>query len=216
MFSTLLHALIYCTLAATRPQVSLPQALLLNPQTTTMATTENRVPGHNNATFCNVSSAEQLFRVEFLDIAPSPLPVYAHLVLTPTTSVTTANHYPSNKIFFVYLRGTVPDEPGLADSRLLITAEATLASGGTQGPTTYTIPLTTASFGDNAHLAIRNATGAYDGGLSPGRNDVLTDCLIPDLFVRTGWWTFRVEGVLPDGRGLFCFEMGQWLEGKAM
>lgn len=120
----------------------------------------------------------------------------------------------SDQIIFVYLRGVVPDEPALTDSSLRITAEAALASGGSQGPITYTIPLKTTSFGDNAHLAIRNATGAYVGGLSPGWNDVLTDNWIPGLWLRTGWWTFEVEGVLPDGRCLFCFKMRQWLEGQ--
>lgn len=109
----------------------------------------------------------------------------------------------------MYLRGTIPDEPGLADSNLRVTCEAALASGGSQGPTAYTVPLKTASF---AHIAIRNATGAY-GGLSPGRNDLLTDYWIPGLFLRAGWW---IEGILPDGRCLFCFKTRQWLEGEGM
>lgn len=81
---------------------------------------------------------------------------------------------------------------------------------------TYTIPLKTATFGDNAHLAVRNATGAYGGPLTPGRNDVLADFLIPGLFLRTGWWTFQIEGVLPDGRWLFCVKTRQWLEHKKL
>lgn len=32
-----------------------------------------KVPGHNNATFC--PGVEQLFKVEFLEIAPDPVPV---------------------------------------------------------------------------------------------------------------------------------------------
>lgn len=120
----------------------------------------------------------------------------------------------SDKIIFVYLRGTVPTLPGLADSSLRITSEAALASGGSQEPVTYTIPLKTTSFGDNAHLAIRNATGAYVEGLSSGLNDVLTDNWIPGMFLQTGWWTFRVEGVLPDGRCVFCFQTKEWLEGE--
>jgi len=32
-----------------------------------------KVPGHNNATFC--PGVEQLFKVEFLEIAPDPIPV---------------------------------------------------------------------------------------------------------------------------------------------
>lgn len=123
---------------------------------------------------------------------------------------------PSNQIFFIYLRATVPFSPSLANSSLHITASAAFASGGSQEPRTYTIPLKTASYGDNAHLAIRNATGAYVESLSAGRNDVLADFLILGLFLRTGWWTFYVEGVLPDGGCLFCFGMRQWLEHKNM
>jgi hypothetical protein len=34
-----------------------------------------KVPGNNNATYGPVPKAEQLMQVEFLDIAPSPIPV---------------------------------------------------------------------------------------------------------------------------------------------
>jgi hypothetical protein len=37
-----------------------------------------KVPGNNNATYGPVPKAEQLLKIEFLDIAPSPIPVYAH------------------------------------------------------------------------------------------------------------------------------------------
>jgi hypothetical protein len=40
-----------------------------------------KVPGNNNATYGPVSQAEQLLDIEFLDIAPSPIPVYAHSLL---------------------------------------------------------------------------------------------------------------------------------------
>ena len=77
MLAILLIILVCSTLAAARPPASaaLVQALLRQPQTTSMATVGKEVPGNNNATFCNVPSEEQLFRVEFLDVAPSPLPV---------------------------------------------------------------------------------------------------------------------------------------------
>ena len=56
--------------------------------------------------------------------------------------------------------------------------------------------------------------GAYGGPLTPGRNDVLADFWIPGFLLRTGWWTFHIEGVLPDGRWLFCFKTREWLEHK--
>lgn len=35
-----------------------------------------KVPGHNSATYGPVPKGDQLFQVEFLEIAPSPIPVY--------------------------------------------------------------------------------------------------------------------------------------------
>jgi hypothetical protein len=35
-----------------------------------------RIPGHNNATYGPIPEKDQLFRIEFLEIAPSPIPVY--------------------------------------------------------------------------------------------------------------------------------------------
>lgn len=46
-----------------------------------------KVPGNNNATFGPVPKAEQLMQVEFLDIAPSPIPVYAISMPTATAWV---------------------------------------------------------------------------------------------------------------------------------
>ena len=54
---------------------------------------EKEVPGNNNAAFYNVLSEEQLFSVEFLDVAPSPLPVYAKSRLYPKKSYLPADHY---------------------------------------------------------------------------------------------------------------------------
>lgn len=68
----------FFSLAATIPSGPLQQAsVVASLQSTIMATTGEgvRVPGNNNATFCNVSSEKQLFNVEFLEVAPTPLPV---------------------------------------------------------------------------------------------------------------------------------------------
>lgn len=35
-----------------------------------------KVPGHNNATYGPMPKGDQLLLVEFLEIAPSPIPVY--------------------------------------------------------------------------------------------------------------------------------------------
>ena len=67
----------FFSLAATIPSGPLQQAsVVASLQSTIMAAGEGvRVPGNNNATFCNVSSEKQLFNVEFLEVAPTPLPV---------------------------------------------------------------------------------------------------------------------------------------------
>ena len=121
----------------------------------------------------------------------------------------------SNRIFFVYLRGTIAADAVSADAltngKLRITSQAALDSGETQDPQTYEVPLKTASLGQHAHLSIRNATGITDC-LTPGQNDILTDYWIPGMFLQTGLWTFQVEGVLEDGRHLFCMSLTQRLE----
>ena len=121
----------------------------------------------------------------------------------------------SNRIFFVYLRGAVAAEAVSADAlskaKLRITGEAALDSGERQEARTYEIPLKTTSLGQNAHLTVRNAAGVSDS-LTLGQNDILTDFWIPGMFLHTGLWTFRVEGVLEDGRRLFCMSLKQRLE----
>lgn len=39
----------------------------------------DKVPGHNNATYGPVPKEDQIFVVEFLEIAPMPIIAYAHL-----------------------------------------------------------------------------------------------------------------------------------------
>jgi hypothetical protein len=77
------------------------------------------------------------------------------------------------------------------------------------------VPFRTTTFGDLAHVSIRNATGAYveefDGD---GRNDVLTDCFLPGMFINTGMWTFEVVVTLGDKRCLFAVSETQWLDKK--
>jgi len=37
----------------------------------------NKVPGHNNGTYGPVPEAKQLFKLEYLEVTPTPIPVYA-------------------------------------------------------------------------------------------------------------------------------------------
>jgi hypothetical protein len=51
-------------------------------QVDTMANEESalKVPGHNNATYGPIPKDSQLFEIEFLEIAPSPIPTYVYKV----------------------------------------------------------------------------------------------------------------------------------------
>ncbi|RYP65608.1 hypothetical protein DL771_008216 [Monosporascus sp. 5C6A] len=162
-----------------------------------------KVPGHNNATYGPVPKVDQLFQVEFLEIAPSPIPV---------------DHF-----FFVFLRGEIPSRKkrdaehldGLANATLSFTLSVAFPDGERGDPKTYTIPLRTTAFGDKGHISIRDAEGAFvDYITSSGRNDIVTDFSIPSVFLRTGLWTFEVEARLGDGTCLFAMSLTQWLEGR--
>ena len=80
---TLLHIIVstICSSAVARPHSLSEQAPVLasleGTASTIMASADQqiRVPGNNNATFCTVSKEKQLFDIEFLEVAPSPLPV---------------------------------------------------------------------------------------------------------------------------------------------
>jgi hypothetical protein len=77
------------------------------------------------------------------------------------------------------------------------------------------VPLRTTAFGDAAHLSIRKARAAYVEHLTASAiHDIITDCSIPGIFLRTGLWKFEVVARLGDERCLFAVELTQWLEGK--
>ncbi|KAL9106464.1 MAG: hypothetical protein Q9227_008495 [Pyrenula ochraceoflavens] len=171
-----------------------------------MANSEDalKVPGHNNATYGPVPKAEQLFEIELLEIAPSTIPV--------------------GQIFFQLLRGEIPSSKRkdlaqlnklLTTATITITGSAILPDGKHEDAKSYTVPLRTTAFADAAHLSIRDATGAYVDYLSSsGRNDILTDSVIPGMFLRTGTWTFEVVAKLDDGTCLFAISLTQYLEGR--
>ncbi|KAK4982900.1 hypothetical protein LTR50_007526 [Elasticomyces elasticus] len=171
-----------------------------------MATPETalRVPGTNNATYGPVPKAEQIFEVEFLEIAPSPIPV--------------------DQIFFVWLRGQILpsrvtaldtlNDADLANATLAISLSAVYPDGYRDEPTTYTVPLRTKAYAELAHIAVRNATGANVDHLTiSGANDILADMLILRQFLRTEEWTFEIVAKLADGTCLFAMSLTQWLKG---
>lgn len=109
---------------------------------------------------------------------------------------------------------------GLEDAKLRITSSAELATGEESSPITYTIPLATFSQYFIAHITIRYPDGEFGGPLRPGVNEILTDYWFPGRFLEPGYWTFKIEAMLPAEEGtveqryLFCMQTSQWLEGR--
>ncbi|KAH9223406.1 hypothetical protein DL95DRAFT_379365, partial [Leptodontidium sp. 2 PMI_412] len=155
------------------------------------------VPGHNNATYGPVPKDAQLFDVEFLEIAPTPII--------------------ADRVFFIYLRGWMPSskspsaerdgifespcsgsgpdsDPGLTNATLEVSSSVTYPGGSSDSHASLTIPFKSMVFNDAAHLVIRDESGKQVEYLpSVGRGDVLLDFQIPTLFLRSGVWTFGVE-----------------------
>ncbi|KAH7337908.1 hypothetical protein BKA66DRAFT_435375 [Pyrenochaeta sp. MPI-SDFR-AT-0127] len=162
------------------------------------------VPGHNNATYGPIPRSEQLFNIEFLEIAPTP--------------------WEMDKYFFTLLRGYILDskvddaenlDKLLANATVKISLCVVLPSGKELPPREYTIPLRTIAFQTFAHVSIRDTTGNYMAHLTAGNmNDILTDYMIPAMFIERGTWNFGVLAELEDGRYLFAIELTQWLEGR--
>lgn len=92
---------------------------------------------------------------------------------------------------------------------------AVFADGTIDEENSYTIPFDTTTFNNNAHITIRTAEGAYVEHLgSSGTYDIITDCALPSMFIRTGLWTFKVVVKLDDGSCLFAITLTQWLKGE--
>ncbi|KAH7356817.1 hypothetical protein BKA65DRAFT_215444 [Rhexocercosporidium sp. MPI-PUGE-AT-0058] len=182
----------------------------------TMADSEaEKVPGHNNATYSPVPKEEQLFSVEFLEIAPTPMI--------------------ADRVFFIYLRGYMPSnikipsedetpkfpvsgptpDPYLQNATLVLTSSVTYADKTHITHSPLTIPFKSTVFNDAAHLVIRDEKGKEVEFLPRvGRVDLLLDFQIPWVFLRSGFWRFGVEGrVVEGGKCLFAFEFVQWLDG---
>ena len=88
----------------TRSETQLPFLTAAN-NADTLSRTFSRVYGSNNATYGPVPKEEQLFQIEFLEIAPSPFEVYApeshkkplltnRSMLTPTAPAATPSSSP--------------------------------------------------------------------------------------------------------------------------
>lgn len=114
-------------------------------------TPSSRVFGTNNATYGPIPLADQVFEVEFLEMAPSPLPVYVAVISKAETTLTKGL---SDRIFFVLLRGTISssaetargtpvDNAELAKATLSFSMACTFPDGTHDLPKSYSIPLRT-------------------------------------------------------------------------
>jgi hypothetical protein len=80
--SAILLSLAFCKAVAASTVFRLhppnQQTALIGPSLPPVAEPEdpNKVPGHNNVTYGPVPKAEQLFKLEYLEVTPTPIPVY--------------------------------------------------------------------------------------------------------------------------------------------
>ncbi|KAF4154341.1 hypothetical protein CNMCM6069_009425 [Aspergillus lentulus] len=140
-----------------------------------MAQQDNRVPGHNDAIYDTVPKDDQIFEIEFLEIAPTPII--------------------AGRVFFVYLRGYLPEskkkelalsDEGLINATLKVSASTVYPDGSHDNEDSTTGPLKTTPFNDLAHLTIRNTYGVQvDYMPTSGRSDILLDFQIPTMFLRS-------------------------------
>ncbi|KAK6439374.1 hypothetical protein LTR95_004421 [Oleoguttula sp. CCFEE 5521] len=158
------------------------------------------VPGRNNATYRKVPAKDQLFTIEFLDVAPFPIV--------------------SDEIYYICLYGNFWPEwtPGLSEADLAkatlsITFSIVYADGSQDHSKPWTIPLESTMLDRFRHIGIRNGTGHSTEHMSLRANDIVADGYIPKQFVVSGNWTMEFDARLPDGTCLFDFAMTQWVDG---
>ncbi|KAL2856116.1 hypothetical protein BJX68DRAFT_230012 [Aspergillus pseudodeflectus] len=171
-----------------------------------MAQHDNRIPGHNDAIYDVVPKEEQVLKIQFLEIAPTPII--------------------ADRVFFVYLRGYLPESIrqrlGLLDDRLVnatltVSLSAVYPDGSRDDEESWTIPFKTMPYNDFAHLTIRDASGVQvDYMPSSDRSDLLLDFQIPTIWLRSGMWTFKVDARAGDANNtcLFAMSLTQWLDGE--
>ncbi|OJJ97230.1 hypothetical protein ASPACDRAFT_124110 [Aspergillus aculeatus ATCC 16872] len=201
MKSILLQTLSLCTCTA-----ALATLAKTDPTQYTMAQLDNQVPGHNDATYDTVPENEQIFKIEFLEIAPTPII--------------------ADRVFFVYLRGCLPEskkkelalpDEALINATLKISASVVYPDGSHDNEDSIMGPLKTTPFNNLAHLTIRDTYGVQvDYMPSSDCSEILLDFQFLTMFLRTGMWTFKVDARAGDTNNtcLFAMKLTQWLEGR--
>ncbi|KAL3486567.1 hypothetical protein BJX62DRAFT_215163 [Aspergillus germanicus] len=166
----------------------------------------NRVPGHNDASYDVVRKEDQLYRIEGLEIAPTP--------------------FSTDRAVFILLSGNIPEskkkelglpDEGLTNATLKIGASVVYSDGTHDDEQSYTVPLKTTPFAPLAHLVIRDARGVQVDYLpSSDDSDILVDFQFLPMFMKSGMYTFKVDARLGDvdDTCLFAMSLTQWLEGR--
>ncbi|KAJ5130655.1 uncharacterized protein N7515_006694 [Penicillium bovifimosum] len=139
---------------------------------------KDRVSGHNDAVYDIVPKEDQIWKIEFLEIAPTPII--------------------ADRAFFVYLGGYLPEskkkelalpDEGLVNATLTVSLSAVYADGSYADETSYTVPLKTTPFGDLAHLGIRDSRGVQVEYMpSSDDGDILVDFQILHIGVFEERW----------------------------
>ncbi|KAI0433414.1 hypothetical protein F5Y09DRAFT_351487 [Xylaria sp. FL1042] len=160
---------------------------------------------HPNVTYGPVPEEDQLFQIEFLEIAPSPVPV--------------------NQLFFVMLSGyivnshkEIQSQPGddLSNATLSITASVILENGDPLHLGTITFPFRTIPLTDHVFIALRESNGAFvDHFTYTGDYDILATYWFPGWALDTGTYTFEIVASLKDETCLFALTFTQWLEHRS-
>ncbi|KAL2851355.1 hypothetical protein BJX68DRAFT_275335 [Aspergillus pseudodeflectus] len=178
-----------------------------NPAPQDIMAQQEKVPvrGHNNAIYDTVPKEDQILKVEFLEIAPTPII--------------------ADRVFFIYLRGYLPEskkkelalpDEGLVNATLKVSCSVVYADGTHDDEQFITLPLRTTPFNDLAHLTLRDARGVQVDYLpSSEESEILLDFQIPTIWLRSGMWTFKVDARAGDvdDKCLFAMSMTQWLDG---
>ncbi|KAH7327338.1 hypothetical protein BKA65DRAFT_66079 [Rhexocercosporidium sp. MPI-PUGE-AT-0058] len=204
-----LHLLaLYASILAIATSTHPPQEpLLVADKYTIVDPRVSHVSGHNNATFGPVPKDEQLFVVELLEIAPTPIQ--------------------TDRVVFVYLSSWIPPEIpflniespdlGLVNATLKVSSSAKFPDGSSDPLRSMTIPFKSTSFSRMAHLVTREESGKQVDYMPATGGDVLLDFdfQIPRIYLKTGEWTFQVDVRLADEEDtcLFALELVQCLEG---
>ncbi|KAL6232378.1 hypothetical protein BDW75DRAFT_217861 [Aspergillus navahoensis] len=167
---------------------------------------QTKVSGHNDAVYDIVPKEDQLYSIESLEIAPTPIL--------------------ADRVLFVLLSGYLPGskkkelafpDKGLVNATLKVSSSVVYADGSHDDERSVTFPLKTTPFNALAHLSIRDSRGVQVDYLpSSDSSDILVDFQFLPMFLRSGLWTFKVDARLgdEDNTCLFAMSLTQWLEGR--